>query len=440
VKSSAPRSVPRWIATKRDGLALDPAIIDDFIAGAADGSIPDYQISAMLMAVVFRGLSESELVRWTRAMIASGDTMSLKAVKGVKVDKHSTGGVGDKLSMCLAPAVAACGVKVPMLAGRALGHTGGTLDKLEAIKGFRVSLSPVQFRSVLQKAGWVIAGQTPKLVPADRVLYALRDATATVESIPLITSSILSKKIAAGADALLMDVKVGRGAFLPSIKQGKALAETIVRIGNAAGLKTIATLTNMDEPLGIEIGNASEIVESIEILQGGGPKDVRYLTVRLGAEMLVLGGAFKTTKEASVAMEHALDSGAAWERFRTAVKLQGGDLRMVDEPKRLAKARKSWVLKAPRAGILDVVDAKFVGIAATVLGAGRSRKEDKVDPSVGITLHERGGAKVERGQPLCTVWYNDERRLQSAQQEMSQAFSVGTVRPTIRPLVRGTIT
>ena len=440
MKSSAPRSVPRWIATKRDGLALDPAIIDDFIAGAADGSIPDYQISAMLMAVVFRGLSEAELVRWTRAMIASGDTMSLKAVKGVKVDKHSTGGVGDKLSMCLAPAVAACGIKVPMLAGRALGHTGGTLDKLEAIKGFRVSLSPAEFRAVLQKAGWVIAGQTPKLVPADRVLYALRDATATVESIPLITSSILSKKIAAGADALLMDVKVGRGAFLPSLKQGKALAETIVRIGNAAGLKTIATLTNMDEPLGIEIGNASEIVESIEILQGKGPKDVRYLTVRLGAEMLVLGGAYKTTKEAAIAIENVLDSGVAFERFRTAVKLQGGDLRMVDEPKRLAKARKSWVLKAPRAGILDIVDAKFVGIAATVLGAGRSRKDDKVDPSVGITLHERGGAKVERGQPLCTVWYNDERRLQSAQQELSQAFSVGTVRPIIRPLVRGTIT
>lgn len=440
MKSSAPRSVPRWIATKRDGLPLDPAIIDDFIAGAADGSIPDYQISAMLMAVVFRGLTETELVRWTHAMIASGDTMSLKAVKGVKVDKHSTGGVGDKLSMCLAPAVAACGIKVPMLAGRALGHTGGTLDKLEAIKGFRVSLSPAEFRKVLQKAGWVIAGQTPKLVPADRVLYALRDATATVESIPLITSSILSKKIAAGADALLMDVKVGRGAFLPSLKQGKALAETIVRIGNAAGLKTIATLTNMDEPLGIEIGNASEIVESIEILQGRGPQDVRYLTVRLGAEMLVLGGAYKSTKDAAVAIEHALDSGAAFERFRTAVKLQGGDLRMVDEPKRLAKAGKSWVLKAARAGFLDVVDAKFVGIAATVLGAGRSRKEDKVDSSVGITLHQRGGAKVERGQPLCTVWYNDERRLQSAQHELSQAFSVGTVRPTIRPLVRGTIT
>lgn len=440
MKSSAPRPVPRWIAAKRDGLALPPAIIDDFIAGAADGTIPDYQISAMLMAVVFRGLDESELVRWTQAMIASGDTMSLKAVKGVKVDKHSTGGVGDKLSMCLAPAVAACGVKVPMLAGRALGHTGGTLDKLEAITGFRVSLSPAQFRNVLHKAGWVIAGQTPKLVPADRVLYALRDATATVESIPLIASSILSKKIAAGADALLMDVKVGRGAFLPSLKQGRALAETIVRLGNASGLKTTAILTDMDEPLGREIGNASEIVESIEVLQGQGPKDTRSLTVRLGAEMLVLGRAYKNVAEASVAMERALDSGAAFELFRTAVKLQGGDLRLVDEPKRLARAKKSWVLTATRAGILDLVDAKSMGIAATVLGAGRSRKDDKVDPAVGITLHERGGAKVERGQPLCTVWYNDERRLRAAQEELSQAFSVGTKRPAVRHLVRGTIT
>ncbi|MDX2021321.1 MAG: thymidine phosphorylase [Deltaproteobacteria bacterium] len=435
----SPRPVPRWIATKRDGLPLDPAVIDDFIAGAADGSIPDYQVAAMLMAVVFRGLDEAELVRWTRAMIASGDTMSLKAVPGVKVDKHSTGGVGDKLSLCLAPAVAACGVKVPMLAGRALGHTGGTLDKLEAITGFRVSLSSREFVKVLGKAGWVIAGQTPKLVPADRVLYALRDATATVESIPLIASSILSKKIAGGADALLMDVKVGRGAFLPSLKQGKELAQTIVRLGKAAGLKTIATLTNMDEPLGRKIGNATEVVESIEVLQGGGPPDVRSLTVRLGAEMLVLAGAHKSAKEAGAAIETVLNNGDAFKLFRQAVQLQGGDVRLVDEPKRLARAKKSWIFEAPRAGVLDTVDAKHMGIAATVLGAGRSRKEDKVDPGVGITLHERGGVHVERGQPLCTVWYNEPRRLQAAQAELAQAFVVGTKRPPVRPLVRGTI-
>lgn len=440
MKSAALRPVPRWIAAKRDGLLLDAATIDDFIAGAADGSIPEYQVAAMLMAIVFRGLNEAELVQWTQAMIASGDTMSLKSVKGIKVDKHSTGGVGDKLSMCLAPAVAACGVKVPMLAGRALGHTGGTLDKLEAITGFRVSLSAADFRKVLSKAGWVIAGQTPKLVPADRVLYALRDATATVESIPLIASSILSKKIAAGADALLMDVKVGLGAFLPSSQQGKRLAQTIVRLGNAAGLKTAAILTNMDEPLGREIGNASEIVESIEVLQGQGPRDTRALTVRLGAEMLVLGGAHKSVKDASVSMANALDSGEAYKLFRQAVALQGGDLRLIDEPKRLARAKKSWVLQASQAGTLGLVNAKQVGIAATVLGAGRSRKEDKVDPGVGITLHERGGAKVERGQPLCTVWYNDPRRLQAAQQELSAAFAVGAKAPAVRQLVRGTIT
>ncbi len=439
MKRSSSQPVPRWIATKRDGLPLDPETIDAFVAGAAKGSIPDYQIAAMLMAVVFRGMDQSELVRWTQAMIASGDTLSLKSVKGVKIDKHSTGGVGDKLSLCLAPAVAACGVRVPMLAGRALGHTGGTLDKLEAIAGFRVALEPASFRKILSKAGWVIAGQTARLVPADRVLYALRDATATVESIPLIASSILSKKIAGGADALLMDVKVGRGAFLPALAQARALARTIVNLGNNSGLKTRAVLTDMDQPIGREVGNASEVVESIEVLQGQGPADTRALTVILGAHMLVLAGAAKDLKQGQTAVAHALDTGAAWKLFRTAVELQGGDLRLIDDPKRLPKAKRSWVLKAKQSGFLTMVDAKRIGRAATALGAGRARKEDKVDPAVGITLAACSGDRIVAGQPLCVVWYNDERRLDEARRDLNPAFEFGPRAPKPRKLVRGTI-
>lgn len=439
MKSSSPRPVPRWIATKRDGLALAPDVIDAFVEGAADGSIPDYQLSAMLMAVLFRGLTEPELVRWTQAMIASGDTLSLEGIEGFKIDKHSTGGVGDKLSLCLAPAVAACGVRVPMLAGRALGHTGGTLDKLEAIAGFQVALSPAAFRKALRQAGWVIAGQTPKLVPADRVFYALRDATGTVESVPLIASSILSKKIAGGADALLMDVKVGKGAFMPSMAKARELAATIVKLGNAAGLETRAVLTDMDDPLGREVGNANEVAEAIEVLKGEGPADTRALTVALGAQMLLLARTVASVSEGKQAVAKALDDGTAWELFRKGVAAQGGDLRQVDEPSRLPRARRSWVFEAPRGGVVGGIDARRVGLAATVLGAGRSRKEDAVDPGVGITFHVRRGARVGRKEPLCTVWYNDARRLEAARVELDAAFSLDAHAPAPRRLLRGTL-
>jgi pyrimidine-nucleoside phosphorylase len=432
---AVPLAVPSLIARKRDGGGLTPDEIAQFLDGAVAGRIPEYQVAAMLMAIVFRGLADDELVAWTRTMIASGDRLDLSGIDGPKIDKHSTGGVGDKISLCLAPLVAACGVNAPMLVGRALGHTGGTLDKLESIRGFRVGLSAGEFRKVLRATGFVVAGQTPRIVPADRLLYALRDATATVESIPLIASSILSKKIAGGADALVMDVKAGRGAFLPSLAQTRALARTLVSLGARLGLPTVALLTAMDEPLGDEIGNALEVKEAIDVLRGAGPPDTRALTVRLGAEMLVLGKAARDVADGSRRIEAAIGSGAGLERFVRAVGLQGGDVRQVEAPARLPRARKSLVVTAPRAGHLDTLDARLLGQAATLLGAGRLRKEDAVDPGVGLTLHAKTGTKVSRGEPLVTVWYNDSGRLAAARPLVASAVRVVARAPRPRPLV-----
>jgi pyrimidine-nucleoside phosphorylase len=438
-KIAATLAVPTLIARKRDGGALSDDEIRAVIAGATTGSIPEYQVSALLMAIVWRGLDARELATWTLAMIASGDRMKLGSVRGRKVDKHSTGGVGDKVSLCLAPLVAACGVPVPMMSGRGLGHTGGTLDKLEAIPGFRTALSPAEFRRVLARAGFVLAGQSARLVPADRLLYALRDATATVESIPLIASSILSKKVAEGADALVMDVKVGRGAFLPTRARARELARTLVTLGRRLGLEVRALLTAMDEPLGLEIGNANELAEAIDVLRGGGPGDVRALTLRLGAEMLLLGRVAKTRAEATARLEHALTSGYALERLEVCVRLHGGDVRVIDDPTRLPRARRVHVLRAPRAGVVTVVDAGLLGRAATVLGAGRLRKEDPVDAGVGLTLHAKQGARVARGEPLCTVRYSDEARLRAARADLEAAFRLAARAPKSGPLVLETI-
>lgn len=434
---AAPPDVLGWIAHKRDGEALGDEAITALIAGASDGSIPDYQLASLLMAIVWRGMSLGELRAWTQAMLLSGDRLSLRAVPGRKVDKHSTGGVGDKVTLCLAPLVAACGVRAPMLVGRALGHTGGTLDKLESIPGFRVALEPTEFRRVLSRAGFVIAGQTARLVPADRVLYALRDATATVESIPLIASSIVSKKVAGGADALVMDVKLGRGAFLPSPPATRRLARTIVALGRAFGLPTVAFLTAMDEPLGREVGNANELREAIEVLRGEGPPDTRALTVALGGEMLRLGGAAASRAEGEARIEAAMASGAGLAQLRKAVALQGGDVAVIDDPSRLPRARHRWLLLAPRAGVLQPVDARAVGLAATALGAGRARKEDDVDHGVGITLHRRGGDRVEAGEPVATVWYNRADRLGRAQELLQDALRVGRTAAPRKPLIRG---
>lgn len=436
---AAPLPLPLWIAEKRDGGELADAAIRAILKGAVAGTVPDYQLSALLMAIVWRGMSARELGTWMDAMIASGDRMELGAVRGRKVDKHSTGGVGDKVSLCLGPLVAACGVPVPMMAGRGLGHTGGTLDKLEAIPGFKTDLAPATFRRVLRRAGVVLAGQSRRLVPADRLLYALRDATATVESIPLIASSILSKKVAEGADALVMDVKVGSGAFLPGREQARRLARTLVDLGARSGLQVVALLTAMDQPLGREVGNASELREAIEILQGEGPADTRALTVRLGAEMLILGKAARDRADGTRQIEAAIASGAGLERLRRCVEAQGGDPRVIDHPERLPRARFTARITAPQAGFIQRIDAGKVGRAATLLGAGRLRKEDPVDAGVGVTFHHKVGAKIERGEQLATVLYSDRARWDSARPLLVAAWTFGRSRPARHPLVLETV-
>ena len=427
--------MPPLIAHKRDGGELDDGDIRAVIAGAATGTIPDYQLSALLMAIVCRGMTTRELVTWTIAMVDSGERLRWPAAGRRAVDKHSTGGVGDKISLALAPLAAACGLHVPMVAGRALGHTGGTLDKLEAIPGFRTALSPVEMRRALAHAGFVLAGQTARLVPADRALYALRDATATVESIPLIASSILSKKVAEGARALVMDVKVGSGAFLPARADARALARTLVALGARLGLPVRALLTDMEQPLGNAIGNAAEVREAIDVLRGGGPADVRALTVRLGAEMLVAGRLARDLRDGARRIEDAIASGAGLERFRLGVRLQGGDARAIDDPSRLPRARHARTLRASRSGIVARVDAGLLGRAATLLGAGRLRKEDRISPGAAVILQVKVGAQVERGDPLCRVEFDDDGRARAASPFIEQAFVIGKARPRPRPLI-----
>jgi pyrimidine-nucleoside phosphorylase len=391
------------IQRKRDGGRLTAGEIRDLIAAYTAGDIPDYQVAALLMAVFFRGLDAGELSAWTSAMLHSGEVLDLSDVPGVKVDKHSTGGVGDKISLPLAPLVAACGVPVPMISGRGLGHTGGTLDKLESIPGFRVDLPPERFRRQVAELGCCLIGQTASIAPADKKLYALRDATATVESIPLICSSILSKKLAEGIDALVLDVKVGKGAFMKTREDARLLAKTMVGLGEAMGKRVVALLTAMDDPLGVTIGNALEVRESLDVLRGGGPADVVELTVRLGAEMLVLGGVAADLAEGQLRIGKAIADGSGLERFRRIVEAQGGDPRVVDDPSLLPRAPRLLEVPAPRDGFVAAIDAAELGHAAVVLGAGRAKKEDTVDPAVGFELLRRVGDPVRAGDPLVRI-------------------------------------
>jgi pyrimidine-nucleoside phosphorylase len=412
------------IRTKRDGERLDDDQIRAFIAGVTDESIPDYQVAAMLMAVYLRGLDDGELAVWADAMLHSGEVIDLAAVERPKVDKHSTGGVGDKISLPLAPAVAACGVAVPMVSGRGLGHTGGTLDKLESIPGFRVDLDLDTFRRQVAELGVCLIGQTARLAPADRRLYALRDVTATVESIPLIASSIMSKKLAEGIDALVLDCKVGAGAFMKSHDRARQLATAIQAIGAAAGRPVTAVLTRMDAPIGAAVGNAVEVAESLAVLHGEGPADTRELTVALGAEMLVLGGVAADREAGAAAIERALDTGTALEVFRRLVAAQGGDPAVCDRPDEvLPRAPHHQVLEAPRAGHLAAIDALEVGMAALVLGAGRRRKDDRVDPGVGVLLRCRVGDRIEAGQPLADVLHAG-RGLEPSLAYLREAFVI----------------
>lgn len=421
------------IARKRDGHALSADEIAAFVRGATDGSWADYQLSAMLMAVFLRGMSTPETVALTDAMMRSGVIADLSAVRAPKVDKHSTGGVGDKISLHLAPMVAACGVAVPMISGRGLGHTGGTLDKLESIPGFRVGLSLGEYREHVERVGCALIGQTKELAPADKKLYALRDVTATVECLPLICASIMCKKLAEGIDALVLDVKFGNGALLKAKDEARLLARTMVDIGNAMGKPTRALLTSMDEPLGRAVGNALEVAESIACLRGEGPSDVMEVTYALGAEMLCLAKLAKDAKEGRAKLEAEVESGAALAKFREIIAAQGGDSRVCDVPDEVlpqAKYRKE--LCAAKAGWVTEVIALDVALAALQLGAGRVRAEDAVDHAVGFTRLVKIGERVESGDVLAVIHANDKTHMDAAAHILEEAIVIGSapVEPT----------
>lgn len=423
---SAPRFFPQHIiAKKRDGLVLTRDEIGAFVRGATDGSWADYQLSAMLMAVVWRGMTPQETAYYTEAMMHSGIVADLSSVRKPKADKHSTGGVGDKVSLHLAPMVAACGVAVPMISGRGLGHTGGTLDKLEAIPGFRVNLSLAEYRAELEHIGVSLIGQTADLAPADKKLYALRDVTGTVESIPLICGSILSKKLAEGIDVLVLDVKFGRGAFMKDKAKARELAQALVSVATTMGKPTRAVMTAMDQPLGRAVGNALEVVESIECLKGRGPADTMEVTYALGEQMLLLTGKAATITEARAKLEATIKSGSALAKMRELVAAQGGDASVVDEPSRLPRARLHVPLAAKRAGFVTDVDAMAVALAALRLGAGRAKAEDAVDPAVGIAELVKVGEPVQAGALLAVIHANDERALAEAQTMLETAIAIG---------------
>lgn len=427
------------IRTKRDGGALARAEIDNFVAGATDGSWPDYQISALLMAIVLRGMGDEETAWLTEAMARSGARFDLQALPGLKVDKHSTGGVGDKTSLVLAPLAAACGVVVPMMSGRGLGHTGGTLDKLESIPGFRVDCSAREIVDALADVGCVIVGQTRDIAPADRRLYRLRDVTATVESIPLITASIMSKKLAEGIDGLVLDVKVGCGAFMKTVGDAEQLAQSMVRAGQLAGVRTEALLTRMDAPLGRAVGNAIEVVEAIDTLRGQGPRDLTELSVILAARMVLMAERAETIGEAERRVREAMASGAASDRFRRMVARQGGDPGVVDEPSRLALASGRELTRAPRAGYVTGLDAMLIGRAAAALGAGRATADDRVDHGVGIRVLASLGALVRAGEPVLELIHRDGKGLGDAAALAVQAIELGGAPPVPQPLVVGTV-
>ncbi len=418
------------ISHKRDGRALDRSEIDAFVSGVVERTVPDYQAAALLMAIYLRGMSDRELADLTSAMMESGEQLHIESGQP-KVDKHSTGGVGDKVSLCLAPLVAACGSTVPMMSGRGLGHTGGTLDKLEAIPGFRTSFDPPTFARLVRRNGVIIAGQSDTIVPADKILYALRDTTATVASIPLISSSIMSKKLVEGLDGLVLDVKVGNGAFMEEVADARNLARTMMRIGESHGVKVRAFLTNMDQPLGNEVGNSNEVAEAISTLAGTGPPDLTELLKVLGVAMLETGG----IPRASERIEHALESGAALDRLRRLIEAQGGDASVVDDPDTLPSATYTRRVRADQNGYVVAIAARQIGVAAMRLGAGRETIDDIIDHGVGITLSAKVGAAVSRGDVLATLRLNDRGRADQATREVSAAFELGLAPPTPRPLI-----
>lgn len=396
------------IEKKRDGQELTTAEINFFIEGYTKGEIPDYQASALAMAIYFQDMNDRERADLTRAMVESGDTIDLSAIDGVKVDKHSTGGVGDTTTLVLAPLVASLGVPVAKMSGRGLGHTGGTIDKLESIAGFHVELTREQFIDLVNRDKVAVIGQSGNLTPADKKLYALRDVTGTVNSIPLIASSIMSKKIAAGADAIVLDVKTGDGAFMKTQEDAEELAHAMVRIGNHVGRKTIAIISDMSQPLGFAIGNALEVKEAIETLQGKGPKDLTELVLTLGSQMIILAGKAKTSEEAKEMLLDAIHSGKALAKFKEFLANQGGDASIVDDLTKLPQAKYKIELPAKQSGYISRMVADEIGVASMILGAGRATKEDVIDLAVGLVLHKKVGDKVEEGESILTIYSNRE--------------------------------
>ncbi len=424
------RNTSELIRHKRNGGFLHPKEIRSFLAGVVDGSIPRYQAAAMLMAIYFRGMGEQELADFTAAMIDSGDRLDIPSPMP-KVDKHSTGGVGDKVSICLAPLVAACGVAVPMMSGRGLGHTGGTLDKLESIPGFRTSLSPAEFAEVVETCGVVIAGQSERIVPADKILYALRDTTATVASIPLISSSIMSKKLAEGLDALILDIKVGAGAFMETTDRARELAGSMVRIGELHGTRVRAYLTRMDQPLGFEVGNANEIKEAISVLAGTGPPDLLELVKQLGVGMLDEAA----IDDPASRIEEAIESGSGLEKLEEMIRAQGGDPTVVEHPDLLPPAGQARTVAARQAGYVVSIDAMGIGLAAMSLGAGRQTVDDHIDHAAGISLAVKVGDRVSPGDELATLHFNDNRMIGAASAKTQEAFRISDEPPPPRPLI-----
>jgi pyrimidine-nucleoside phosphorylase len=429
------------IQKKRDGGVLSPEEIGSFIRGYMSAEITDYQVAAWLMAVYLNGMTVDETVALTREMRDSGQHLKLGAIASRKIDKHSTGGVGDKTSMIIAPIVAACGVTVPMITGRALGHTGGTLDKLESIPGFDPRPSPEAVRRILKGVGAVIMGQTDDLAPVDRRMYALRDVTATVESVPLITASILSKKLAEGIDGIVLDVKTGSGSFMPTLEKARTLARSIIDVGGRLKTKVVAVITDMEQPLGRTIGNALEIRECIDFLNGSGAEDLETISIGLAAHMIRLGGAARTQDRASKMAYEAVSKGHALKRFREIVRLQGGDDRVIDDSSLLPQAANIQEFRSRSHGFVTRCDAKLLGLASNALGAGRNRMEDTIDPAVGLDLAKKTGDRVKRGDVLCKIHWNDKRRLRDALPLIEQAFEVkskvGRIRPLIHAVMEG---
>src|SRR5579871_2740694 len=423
------------IHRKRDGEELSVEEIAFLVDGYTGGTIPDYQMSAFLMAVFFSGMTDREVSALTERMTSSGETVDLSAVPGIKVDKHSTGGVGDKTSLIAAPLAAAAGVTVPMISGRALGHTGGTLDKLESIPGFRTNLSVDEFRELLIKHRLAFIGQTPEVAPADGKLYALRDTTATVESIPLIASSIMSKKLAVGLDAIVLDVKVGNGAFMKRQVDARRLAQMMVGIGRRMDKRVQALITDMNQPLGYAVGNALEVMEVSQTLQNAGPTDLTRISLELAARMIYLGKVAGSLDEAREIAQQKLLDGSGYRKFKEVIEAQGGNPQVLDRFELLPNATGVREIPSPRAGYISVIDAEYIGVASSMIGAGRDTKEDVIDPAVGVILEVKVGQKVDAGGVLCRLYYTSEDRVEEAAQQIEDAFRISAQAPEERELI-----